>query len=60
MRNCCRVVSVSLKRNNDLVFDRKVTHHVSIKRDLSAVHRDVQSLQMQQELIRVNFILLKL
>ena len=32
-----------------------MTHHVSIKRDLSAVHRDVQSLQMQQELIRVSF-----
>eukprot|EP00795_Rhopilema_esculentum_P005879 gene5879-11206_t len=30
----------------------KVTHHVSIKRDMSAVHRDVQSLQMQQELSR--------
>ncbi|XP_065059592.1 high affinity cAMP-specific and IBMX-insensitive 3',5'-cyclic phosphodiesterase 8B-like [Rhopilema esculentum] len=31
----------------------KVTHHVSIKRDMSAVHRDVQSLQMQQELSRM-------
>eukprot|EP00794_Sanderia_malayensis_P009997 gene9997-11019_t len=31
----------------------KVTHHVSIKRDLSAIHRDTQSLQMQQELLRM-------
>jgi len=32
----------------------KVTHHVSIKRDMSAVHKDTQSLQMQQELMRMH------
>ena len=35
-------------------FFRKVTHHVSIKRDMSAVHKDTQSLQLQQELMRVS------